>query len=101
MGRAILDLRLSVTDRCNYRCVYCRTGNEGAVYSRAADRGVRARLLKIFRFARGGEDPFYRAASPCCVKGLLDLIRETARAAASVHQRKAEPDAAMPGWTWP
>src|ERR1700749_3245977 len=32
-GRAITDLRISVTDRCNYKCVYCRTGNEGAVYA--------------------------------------------------------------------
>src|SRR5213595_1845140 len=31
-GRAITDLRISITDRCNYRCVYCRTGNEGALY---------------------------------------------------------------------
>ena len=31
-GRAITDLRISITDRCNYKCVYCRTGNEGAVY---------------------------------------------------------------------
>ena len=25
-GRSIHDLRISVTDRCNYKCVYCRTG---------------------------------------------------------------------------
>src|SRR5258708_19499763 len=31
-GRAITDLRISITDRCNYTCVYCRTGNEGALY---------------------------------------------------------------------
>jgi GTP 3',8-cyclase len=31
-GRPITDLRLSITDRCNYKCVYCRTGNEGALY---------------------------------------------------------------------
>jgi len=31
-GRAITDLRISITDRCNYKCVYCRTGNEGAVF---------------------------------------------------------------------
>jgi len=31
-GRAITDLRISVTDRCNYKCVYCRTGNEGTLY---------------------------------------------------------------------
>jgi GTP 3',8-cyclase len=32
-GRAITDLRISITDRCNYKCVYCRTGNEGAIYA--------------------------------------------------------------------
>ncbi len=32
-GRAITDLRISVTDRCNYKCVYCRTGNEGAQFT--------------------------------------------------------------------
>jgi len=31
-GRPITDLRISITDRCNYKCVYCRTGNEGALY---------------------------------------------------------------------
>ena len=31
-GRAITDLRVSVTDRCNFKCVYCRTGNEGALH---------------------------------------------------------------------
>ena len=31
-GRRISDLRISITDRCNYKCVYCRTGNEGALY---------------------------------------------------------------------
>src|SRR5215472_15908000 len=32
-GRYITDVRVSITDRCNYRCVYCRTGNQGAAYS--------------------------------------------------------------------
>ena len=32
-GRFITDLRVSITDRCNYKCVFCRTGNEGAQYS--------------------------------------------------------------------
>src|SRR5579863_129409 len=26
-GRPIIDLRVSVTDRCNFRCVYCRSAN--------------------------------------------------------------------------
>jgi cyclic pyranopterin phosphate synthase len=31
-GRPITDLRIAITDQCNYKCVYCRTGNEGALY---------------------------------------------------------------------
>ena len=31
-GRVIHDLRVSITDRCNYKCVYCRTGEHGAQY---------------------------------------------------------------------
>jgi cyclic pyranopterin phosphate synthase len=27
-GRPITDLRVSVTDRCNFRCVYCRSANQ-------------------------------------------------------------------------
>ncbi len=26
-GRQISDLRISVTDRCNFRCVYCRSAD--------------------------------------------------------------------------
>ena len=37
-GRVIHDLRVSVTDRCNYKCVYCRTGETGRPVSRARDR---------------------------------------------------------------
>ena len=32
-GRPITDLRISITDHCNYKCVYCRTGNDGAQYA--------------------------------------------------------------------
>ena len=31
-GRDIHDLRISITDRCNYKCVYCRTGNDGPAF---------------------------------------------------------------------
>jgi cyclic pyranopterin phosphate synthase len=31
-GRTITDLRIAVTDRCNYKCVYCRTGNGSTLY---------------------------------------------------------------------
>src|SRR5437660_10092937 len=32
-GRPITDLRISITDHCNYKCVDCRTGNKGALYA--------------------------------------------------------------------
>ena len=35
-GRSIRDLRISITDRCNYRCVYCRTGTHGPEYPELA-----------------------------------------------------------------
>src|SRR4051794_38624110 len=46
-GRAITDLRVSVTDRCNYKCVYCRTGNEGAQYTELAIEDY-LRMVRVF-----------------------------------------------------
>src|SRR6202522_1225281 len=46
-GRAITDLRVSVTDRCNYKCVYCRTGNEGAQYTELAIADY-LRMVQLF-----------------------------------------------------
>ena len=46
-GRRITDLRISITDRCNYKCVYCRTGNDGAVYARLAIADY-LRMARIF-----------------------------------------------------
>jgi cyclic pyranopterin phosphate synthase len=75
-GRAITDLRLSVTDRCNYRCVYCRTGNEGAQYSELPVedylRMVRLMVsLGIEKVRLTGGEPLLRA-------GLVNMVRELA-----------------------
>jgi cyclic pyranopterin phosphate synthase len=75
-GRAITDLRVSVTDRCNYKCVYCRTGTEGAQYAELsiADylRMVRALVsLGIEKVRLTGGEPLLR-------KGLIDMIRALA-----------------------
>ncbi|QMV18940.1 GTP 3',8-cyclase MoaA [Granulicella sp. 5B5] len=75
-GRYITDLRLSVTDRCNYRCVYCRTGNDGAQYSELPLEEY-ARLLRIF-VSLGIEKIRLTGGEPLLRAGLLDLIRETA-----------------------
>ncbi len=75
-GRAITDLRLSVTDRCNYRCVYCRTGTDGAQY---ADLPIAdyARMLRLF-VSLGIEKVRLTGGEPLLRDGLLELIREAA-----------------------
>jgi GTP 3',8-cyclase len=73
-GRAITDLRISITDRCNYKCVYCRTGNEGALYGELPfDDYLRmARVmvsLGITKVRLTGGEPLLR-------KGVVDFVRE-------------------------
>ena len=75
-GRAITDLRLSVTDRCNYKCVYCRTGNEGAQYSELPIEEY-ARMVRLF-VSLGVEKVRLTGGEPLLRRGLLDLIREIA-----------------------
>ena len=47
LGRTITDLRVSVTDRCNYKCVYCRTGNEGAQFAELKKEDY-LRMIRVF-----------------------------------------------------
>src|ERR1700734_1550752 len=75
-GRAITDLRISITDRCNYKCVYCRTGNEGALYGDLPfeDYLRMARVLVgmgITKIRLTGGEPLLR-------KGVVEFIRQLA-----------------------
>jgi len=72
-GRPITDLRISITDHCNYKCVYCRTGNEGALYSDLpfADYLRMARVfagLGIKKVRLTGGEPLLR-------KGVVEFVR--------------------------
>src|SRR2546426_12615568 len=76
-GRPITDLRISITDRCNYKCVYCRTGNEGALYGDLAfsDYLRMARVLAglgITKIRISGGEPLLR-------KGEEGFVREHAK----------------------
>jgi GTP 3',8-cyclase len=76
-GRAITDVRISITDRCNYKCVYCRTGNEGALYQDLPfeDYLRMARVLVgmgITKIRLTGGEPLLR-------KGVVDFVRELAQ----------------------
>lgn len=75
-GRAITDLRVSVTDRCNYRCVYCRTGNEGAQFSELAIEDY-LRMVRIF-VSLGVEKIRLTGGEPLLRSGLTDMVRELA-----------------------
>ncbi|QNI30796.1 GTP 3',8-cyclase MoaA [Alloacidobacterium dinghuense] len=76
-GRAITDLRVSVTDRCNYKCVYCRTGNDGAQYAELPIADY-LRIVRIF-VDLGIEKVRLTGGEPLLRKGLPDLIRELAK----------------------
>jgi cyclic pyranopterin phosphate synthase len=76
-GRTIHDLRVSITDRCNYKCVYCRTGEVGAQYP---ELGIAeyVRLIRLFvglgitKLRLTGGEPLLR-------RGLVELLEELSR----------------------
>src|SRR5215813_11695983 len=76
-GRSIHDLRISITDRCNYRCVYCRTGTNGAAYAELPfeDYLRMARVLVelgITKIRLTGGEPLLR-------RGVVDFVRNLAK----------------------
>src|ERR1019366_9130168 len=76
-GRVIHDLRVSVTDRCNYKCVYCRTGELGAQYPELAIADY-LKLIKLF-VGLGIEKVRITGGEPLLRNGLIDLIEELAK----------------------
>jgi GTP 3',8-cyclase len=76
-GRSIHDLRISITDRCNYRCVYCRTGTNGAAFAELPfeDYLRMARILVgmgVTKVRLTGGEPLLR-------RGIVDFVRELAK----------------------
>ncbi len=76
-GRAITDLRVSITDRCNYRCIYCRTGNDGAQYSELPLVDY-LRIIRVF-VGLGIEKVRLTGGEPLLRRELPSLIREIAQ----------------------
>jgi GTP 3',8-cyclase len=75
-GRAITDLRVSVTDRCNYKCVYCRTGNEGAQYTELPIDAY-LRMVRLF-VSLGVEKIRLTGGEPLLRSGVVEMVRELA-----------------------
>ena len=76
-GRPITDLRVSITDRCNYRCVYCRTGNEGALYADLPMADY-LRMVKVF-VQLGIEKVRITGGEPLLRNGLVDFVSQLAK----------------------
>src|SRR5437763_10568076 len=76
-GRSITDLRVSITDRCNYKCVYCRTGNEGGLY---ADLPVDdyLRMVRVL-VGLGIEKIRITGGEPLLRHGVVDFVRNVAK----------------------
>ena len=75
-GRVIHDLRVSITDRCNYRCVYCRTGEHGPQYPELAAVEY-LRLIRLF-VSLGIEKVRLTGGEPLLRNGLVEFIEKLA-----------------------
>ncbi len=75
-GRAITDLRVSITDRCNYKCVYCRTGQLGSQYPELTTAEY-LRMIDAF-VSLGIEKVRLTGGEPLLRRDLLEMVRELA-----------------------
>ena len=76
LGRVIHDLRVSITDRCNYKCVYCRTGEAGAQYP---ELGIDEYLRLIGLFVSLGITKVrLTGGEPLLRRGIVELVHKLA-----------------------
>jgi len=88
-GRVIHDLRVSITDRCNYKCVYCRdgeseVGKQGAssqphqeIHYPELNIAEYLRLIRLF-VELGITKVRLTGGEPLLRRGLVELIQELA-----------------------
>jgi cyclic pyranopterin phosphate synthase len=85
LGRPIRDLRISVTDRCNFRCPYCMPkeafgpGHPFLADSRLMTRGELVKIVRAFaavgveKIRLTGGEPLLRADLPLIIREIKDL----------------------------
>ena len=76
-GRPITDLRIAITDHCNYKCVYCRTGNEGALYGDLPFSDY-LRMARVFA-ALGIQKIRLTGGEPLLRRGIVEFVRDLSR----------------------
>ncbi len=77
-GRRVVYLRLSLTDRCNFRCSYCSPAGLES-HEDPLDRAEVARLVRIFA-GLGIRRVRLTGGEPTLRPDLLDVVREVASA---------------------
>jgi cyclic pyranopterin phosphate synthase len=73
-GRSITDLRVSITDRCNYKCVYCRTGSVGAQFAELSMDDY-LRMIRVF-VSLGIQKVRLTGGEPLLRKGIVSLVEQ-------------------------
>lgn len=84
-GRPITDLRIAITDHCNYKCVYCRTGTDGAQYADLPFADY-VRMARVFA-GLGIEKVRITGGEPLLRKGVVDFVRDLAQ----LHSANGQP----------
>ena len=81
-GRPLLNLRISITQRCNYRCTYCHREGEVQRANRNTELMTAAEIVRIAKIAASlgitrikltGGEPLMRADLPQIVTGIAVL----------------------------
>src|SRR5215472_17773694 len=73
-GRVIHDLRISITDRCNYKCVYCRSGNDGPAFPEMLVSDY-LRMVRVF-VGLGITKVRLTGGEPLLRRELVEMVRE-------------------------
>ena len=76
-GRVIHDLRVSVTDRCNYKCIYCRTGLDGPQFAELPGAEY-IRLIRIF-VSLGITKVRLTGGEPLLRRGIVEMVSELSK----------------------
>src|SRR5271168_29714 len=84
-GRKITDLRVSITDRCNYRCVYCRSGEDEIPFSELPMEDY-LRIVRVF-VSLGIEKVRITGGEPLLRKEILPMVAELAAMTTTGGQR--------------
>jgi cyclic pyranopterin phosphate synthase len=94
-GRAITDLRVSVTDRCNYKCVYCRTGEEDVQFTELPIEQY-LRMVRIF-VSLGIEKVRLTGGEPLLRAGLVEMVAELAKMRTAFNPDGSHVDSGVEG----